>query len=87
MIQPRDRSRSGIGSDGLRIALAAFLVCGTACLSGCSEDQGEGMIANPKDATKSQDAQDSMKDYMKQMQSKGMKPGMKPGTKSAAPAK
>jgi hypothetical protein len=35
------------------------------------------MIDNPQDATKSHDAQDSMKAYMKGMQAKGTKPGMK----------
>ena len=51
-------------------------------MSGCGNDSGEGMIANPKDATKSQDSQDSMKSYMKSMQTKGMKPGMKPAAPS-----
>jgi hypothetical protein len=54
-----------------------LLICGLPCASGCGDSQENGMIDNPKDATKSQDSQDSMKNYMKQMQSKGMKPGMK----------
>ena len=78
MDQPkRDRSRSRIGSIGLAIAFSALVTGGAFCVSGCGNDSGEGMIDNPKDATKSQDAQDSMKAYMKNMQTKGMKPGMK----------
>jgi hypothetical protein len=87
MDQPkRDRSRSRIGSIGMAIALSALVSSGLLCLSGCGDDAGNGMIDNPKDATKTPDAQDSMKAYMKSMQTKGMKPGMKPAA-PAAPSK
>jgi len=77
------RSRSRFGIIGMAIAGSGLLLCGTICLSGCGSDQGEGMVQNTTDPTKTPDAQDSMKAYMKQMQTKGMKPGMK----SAAPSK
>ena len=76
MIQAQ-RDRSQTGSIGLTLALSALLFSATVCLSGCGDDQGSGMIDNPKDVTKTPDAQDSMKGYMQQMKNKGMKPGMK----------
>lgn len=79
----RGRSGSRIGSISLSLASTVLLLAGAVCLNGCGDTSNEGMIANPKDVTKTTDAQDSMKDYMKQMQKHGMKPGMK----SAVPAK
>ena len=83
MDQPRDRSRTGLGSIRLVVASSVLLFGGTLCVSGCGDDQGTGMVNGAKDATKSQDAQDSMKSYMQSMKTKGMKPGKK----SEGPAK
>jgi len=59
----------------------SVLLTASACgLSGCGDGGGtEGTVDNPKDVTKTPDAQDSMKAHMKSMQSKGMKPPMKTG--------
>jgi len=60
------------------LVFSVLLTASTCGLSGCGDGGGtDGTVDNPKDVTKTQDAQDSMKAYMNSMKTKGMKPGMK----------
>jgi hypothetical protein len=78
----QERSRHGAGLIGWALVFSVLLTASTCGLSGCGDGGGtEGTVDNPKDVTKTPDAQDSMKGYMDSMKTKGMKPGMKPGAK------
>jgi hypothetical protein len=79
----QERSRLGAGMFRSALVFSVLLTASTCGLSGCGDGGGsEGMLDEPKDVTKTPDAQDSMKSYMKSMQSKGMKPGMKTSAKT-----
>jgi hypothetical protein len=78
-----ERSRHGIGMISSALVFSVLLTASTCGLSGCGDGGGtEGTLDDPKDVTKTPDAQDSMKAYMKSMQTKGLKPGMKPSAKT-----
>jgi hypothetical protein len=79
----QERSRHGVGSISSALVFSVLLTASTFGLSGCGDGGGtEGTVDNPKDVTKTPDAQDSMKAYMESMKTKGMKPGMKTSPKS-----
>jgi hypothetical protein len=79
----QERSRLRAGMIGSALVFSVLLTASTCGLSGCGDGGGtEGTVDNPKDVTKTPDAQDSMKAYMESMKTKGMKPGMKTSAKS-----
>jgi len=74
----QERSRHGNRTINMALVFSVLLTASTCGLSGCGDGGGtEGTLDNPKDVTKTPDAQDSMKAYMKSMQSKGQKTGQK----------
>jgi hypothetical protein len=78
----QERSRLGAGIFRSALIFSVLLTASVCGLSGCGDGGGtEGTVDNPKDVTKTPDAQDSMNAYMKSMQAKGRKPGMKTSAK------
>jgi len=54
------------------LVFSVLLTASTCGLSGCGDGGGtDGTVDNPKDVTKTQDAQDSMKAYMNSMKTRG----------------